>query len=171
MSRKYRPDARYHVTSHVAVVLLVLVLFVSVGYFFFLAKPDEQARLLELQSEFEARLAQWSEQRPAAFRYVVDRTCACPDEDDRAYVVTERPGDRSAAFPIPVESVSGTLITAPPRPVWIGDLFDLAGRTLRSGDAVEVRYDPDYGFPERLVLAPGEVYEVRDFEVAAEARR
>ena len=171
MSRKYRPDGKYHVTSLVAVVLLVLVLFVSVGYFFFLAKPDEQARLLDLKAEFEARSAQWSRERPASFRYVVDRTCACPDEDDRAYVVTERAGERSAAFLIPVESVTGALITAPPRPVWIRDLFDLAGRALTSGEAVEVRYDPDYGFPEQLVLGPREAYEVRDFEVAREERR
>jgi len=170
MSKKYRPDGKYHVTSLVAVVLLVLVLFVSVGYFFFLAKPDEQARLLALKAEFETRRAQWAEERPASFRYVVDRACNCPDEDGRAYVVTERGGERSAGFMIPVESVTGVLITVPPHPIWIDDLFGLAGRALESGEAIEVRYDPDFGFPEWLVLGPAEVYEVRDFEVAREGR-
>ncbi|MDH4072853.1 MAG: DUF6174 domain-containing protein [Gammaproteobacteria bacterium] len=171
MSSKFRPEGRYHVTTHVAVVLLVLMLFISVSYFFFLASPDEQARLIDMQSEFEARRVQWSNERPAAFRYVVDRTCNCPDEDGRAYLVTERPGERQAVFPIPVESTTGVLITVPPRPVWISDLFEVAGRALRSGSAVQIRYDAVYGFPEQLVVAPNDTYEIRDFEQVRENRQ
>ena len=165
MSKKYRPEGKYQVTSHVAAILLVLILFVSVSYYFFLARPDEQAILAAQRSDFDAARALWDGERPVAFRYVVDRSCDCPDEDSRAYLVTVRDGAFSAEFPIPVESSSGVLITLPPRPDRIEDLFDLAGRALRSGTVIEVRYDTEYGYPEALVTSPDSAWEVRDFEV------
>jgi hypothetical protein len=166
MSKKYRPEGRYQVTSHVAAILLVLIIFVSVSYYFFLARPDEQARRVAAQEAYEAALARWEERRPGEFRYVVDRSCACPDEDDRAYTVTERDGRLSAEFAIPVESTAGILVTTPPRPVGIDDVFGVIERSLRSGTPVEVRYDFDHGFPEYVKLSPDDRYEIRDFEVA-----
>ena len=164
MARHYKPDGRYQVTSHVAAVLLVLILFVSVSYFFFLAKPDEQARRAELMAEYEAAVALWASQRPPRFRYALDRTCDCPAEDDRTYVVTELDGQRTAEFPIPVEAVSGELIPAPPRPLWIDDIFGIIVRTLRSGAVIDVRYDQAFGYPEFVEIGPDEQYEIRDFE-------
>jgi hypothetical protein len=165
MSKKYRPEGKYQLTSHVAAILLMLIVFVSVSYYFFLARPDEQAILAVQRSEFDAARSLWDQERPTAFRYVVDRSCDCPAEDGRAYLVTERNGAFSAVFPIPVESTAGVLITVPPRPDRIAELFDAAGRSLQSGTVIEVRYDMDYGFPEILVTGPDRAWEVRDFEV------
>lgn len=165
MSRKYNLEGRYQVTSHIAVILFLLILFVSVSYFFFLAKPDEQASRLEMLDEFETAQALWQSRQPESFRYVVDRICNCPDEDGRAYLVIQHDGQRSAQFPIPVESRTGILITIPPAPVWIEDIFEIVERALRSNTAIEVRYEPAFGYPETVVLGPDEQYEVRDFEV------
>lgn len=165
MSKNYRPDGRYQVTSHAAAILLVLIVFVSVSYYFFLAKPDEQAQRLELMAEYEAAAARWSAERPPSFRYVLDRTCNCPDEDGRAYTVAELDGERRAEFPIPVESVGGELITAPPRPLWIDDIFGIIERALRSGAVIDVRYDQAFGYPESVIIGPNEQYEIRDFEL------
>ena len=167
MGRKYSPDGRYQVTSHIAVVLILLVVFVSVSYFFFLAKPDEQAHHLEMQAEYGAARALWISERPASFRYVVDRACDCPDEDSRAYTMIERGTQRIAEFPIPVESSAGILITVPPRPVTIEEIFDRVEAALGSNSAIEVRYESAYGYPETVVLEPNEKYEIRDFEVTA----
>lgn len=147
-----------------AVILLVLILFVSVGYFFFLAKPDEQARRLELVAEFEASAALWARERPARFRYSVDRTCDCPAEDGTPYAVRDVDGQRSAAFAIPIESSSGNMISVPPRPVWIDDIFGIIERALRSGVMVDVRYDQALGYPRSASIRPDEQYEIRDFE-------
>ena len=165
MSRKYRPAETYQVTSYIAVVLLVMVMFVSVGFFFFLTRPDEQAVQSEMMAEYEAAAMRWRNERPARIRYALDRTCDCPDEDGRAYLATELDGDRHAEFPIPVESVSGDLITAPPRPLWIDDIFGIIERAIGSGAAIEVHYDQAFGYPESVVIGPDEKYEIRDFEL------
>jgi len=164
VSRKYPLEGRYQVTSHIAVILLVLILFVSVSYFFFLAKPDEQVRRLELMAEFETHAALWNRERPARFQYSVDRSCDCPDEDGRPYRVREIDGQREAAFPIPVEASTGALLDAPPRPLWIDDIFGIIERALRSGAIIEVRYDRALGYPRSAIIGPDEQYEITDFE-------
>ena len=95
----------------------------------------------------------------------LDRACDCPAEDDRSYVATELDGQRTAEFPIPVESVSGALITAPPRTLWIDDIFGIIVRALRSGAVIDVRYDQALGYPEFVEIGPDEQYEIRDFEL------
>lgn len=164
MSRKYPLEGRYQVTSHIAVILLVMILFVSVGYYFFLAKPDEQAMRLDLMAEFEANVALWDRERPARFAYSVDRTCDCPAEDGRPYEVRNIDGRREARFAIPVEASTGISIAAPPRPLWIDDIFGIIERALRSGSIIEVRYDQALGYPRFVIIAPNEQYEIRDFE-------
>ena len=164
MSRKYPLEGRYQVTSHVAVILIVLILFVSVGYFFFLARPDEQALRLELMAEFEANSALWDSERPARFSYSVDRTCDCPTEDGRPYEVRVIDGRREARFAIPVEASTGISISAPPRPLWIADIFGIIERALRSGAIIEVRYDQALGYPRSVIIGPEDQYEIRDFE-------
>lgn len=164
MSKKYPLEGQYQVTSHLAVILLVLILFVAVGYFFFLAKPDEQANRLDLMAEFEANSALWTRERPSRISYSIDRTCDCPAEDGRPYQVRETDGQRSARFPIPVEASDGTTISVPPRPVWIDDIFGIIERALRSGIDIDVRYDQALGYPRSVSIGPDEQYEIRDFE-------
>ena len=165
MSKIYRPEGRYQLTSHAAAILIVMIIFVSVSYYFFLARPDEQAQTSDALAALDAAAARWAGNRPAAFRYVVDRRCDCPDEDSRAYTVTERDAIVSAEFAIPVESSTGILITTPPRPVTISDIFAVVERSLSGGNLIEVRYDPDFGYPEYVTVADDDRYEVRDFEI------
>lgn len=167
MSKKYRLTGNYQLTSHIAVVLVVLVVFLSVGYFFFLGRPHEQALHIDMTDHLVSSKALWQKRRPASYRYVVDRACNCPDEDDRAYTVTVTNGRPSAHFPIPVESSTGTLITEPPRPLWLDDVFEVVEKALRAGGDIEVRYDPSWGFPRSVIVGPAEQYEIRDFEVIA----
>ena len=136
MSRAYRPETKYQVTSLIAVVLLLLIVFVSVGYFFFLARPDQFAAQNELSRAFADATALWQERRPAAYRYVVDRQCNCPPEVDRAYVVTVDRDGRRAAFSIPVESSAGLLLDRPENPVWLETVVDDIARALESGDEI-----------------------------------
>ena len=171
MSRAYRPETKYQVTSLIAVVLLLLIVFGSVGYFFFLARPDQFAAQNELSRAFADATALWQERRPAAYRYVVDRQCNCPPEVDRAYVVTVDRDGRRAAFSIPVESSAGLLLDRPENPVWLETVVDDIARALESGDEIIVRYNYLYGYPEFVDLSPGSErpgvvsrYEIRDFE-------
>jgi len=169
MARTYTPKIKYELTSHIAVVLLLLIVFVSVSYFFFFVRPDEGARQRELTAELERNLALWENNRPSWFRYVVDRGCDCPPEDEMRFVATEKDGIRSAVFPIPVESNEGGLITVPPNPVWVDDVFTLVEQTVQRGLDLEVRYHQRYGFPEFVeVSTTGSVveqYEIRDIEI------
>jgi len=165
MARKYRPATSYQLTSHVAVILVVLVVFLSVGYFFFIGKPDEQARHIDQVDALVSSRGLWQKQQPAAYRYVVDRICNCPAEDGHAYTVTVQNGRRSARFPIPVESSTGILLNAPPRPLSIDDIFAVVETALNGGGGIEVRYDGSWGYPKAVIIGPTEQYEVRDFEV------
>ena len=172
MARVYKPKGTYQVTTHVAVVLLVLVIFVSVGYFFFLGKPNEEAKRLELGEELSTKRQLWDSRRPTSFQYVVERDCDCVNEDERPFSVTDREGQRSARFPIPVESSTGELISVPPNPIWIEGVFALIDETLQVGGIAKVRYDSLYGYPETAEIRRDgdrkmiiERYEIRDFEV------
>lgn len=169
MARSYTPKIKYELTSHIAVVLLLFIVFISVSYFFFFVQPDEGLRQREFTVELESNLALWERSRPSSFRYVVDRGCDCPPEDGMRFVAIEKDGLRTAEFPIPVESIEGDLITIPPNPVWIDDVFRLVERAVQSGSDLEVRYHQRYGFPEFVEVKMNgmavEQFEIRDIEV------
>ena len=172
VSRPYKPESNYQLMSHVAVILVLLILLVSAGYYFVVARPDEFAARDAMAEAFELASTQWEERKPASYRYVVDRNCDCPPEIDRAYVVTVSEGARDASFPIPVEASTGAILEAPVDPVWLEDVIDNIERVLRSGGEVDATYNYLYGYPERVDLAPGDAvtetarqFEIRDFEV------
>ncbi len=172
MTKKYQPTGTYQLTTHIAVVLLLLILIVSVGYFFFLGRPDESAARLAMQEEWQVAQALWQDRKPGQYRYVVDRSCKCPNEIDTAYVATIGRSSREAEFLIPIESSAGLLLTTPPDPVWIDDVFELIQRRLWSGGVVEIQYNYLYGYPELVDINPGgnssvevDRFEIRDFEV------
>ena len=54
MSKVYRPEGRYQLTSHAAAILIVMIIFVSVSYYFFLARPDEQAQTSDALTALDA---------------------------------------------------------------------------------------------------------------------
>jgi hypothetical protein len=151
---------------------LLLILFISAAYFFFLTAPDASPDDGERLAVLAQRQATWESRRPAAFRYVVDRDCYCERTYVEPYVAVEEHGRKSAAFAIEIESAAGEFIAAPPGPVWIDDLFDLIERSVREEKSVDVDYHKDLGFPVSIVVRPQPAppdsvfrVEVRDFEI------
>lgn len=132
-------------TALIAGVLLLLVIFVSVGYFFFLSTtpltPEHEAQLAELQ----LRRSEWIEKRPPAFRYEVQRECECPLEYTEPFKVVEYLDE--------ADNYS-----------WIDYYFDSLEDAIRSGIEVGVDYDPRYSYPNDFFVADEQTF-VRDFEV------
>jgi hypothetical protein len=161
----------YQITTFLALVLLLLILFVSAAYFFVIPSPDTAHEQEDALGVLAQNRAGWESGRPASFRYVVDRDCNCGPEYAEPYIAAEQGSSRTAFFSIEVESASGEFLSSPPDPVWIAELFDLIARSLRDDKVVEVEYDKELGFPVSIVVHPGPAppdsmyrVEVRDFE-------
>ena len=174
MTRKKSLAGIYQLTTFLALVLLLLILFVSAAYFFYIPSPGDASGTRDLLAELSDQRNKWDAKRPAAFRYVVDRDCYCERTYVEPYVASEEPGDKSAAFAIEIETAGGEFISVPPDPVWIDDLFDLVERSIREEKSVEVGYDKEFGFPNSMMVAPVPKppdsvlrVEVRDFETLA----
>ena len=172
MTRRKPLAGIYHLTTFLALALLLLILFISAAYFFFIPAPDHASEDGDLLAVLAQQRATWEAQRPAAFRYVIDRECYCERTYVEPYVAIEEHGSKSAAFAIEIESSSGDFISAPPGPVWIDDLFDLIEQSVREEKAVDVEYHEELGYPASLVVhpepaPPDSVYrvDVRDFEI------
>ena len=175
VTRKLTRKGVYQPSTHIAAVVLVLIVFVSAGAMLLLTAPDERQDTRALLDELATSRALWAGRRPDAFRYVVERACACPAEDSAAYVVTERFDVQTAEFRVPVESTTGEFLSAPPRPVWIDDIFALVEAALQAEEPVTVRYDASRGYPTYAAIgedaqagATGSRYSVRDFEILRE---
>ena len=172
MTRRKPLAGIYQLTTFLALALLLLILFISAAYFFFIPAPDHASEDGDLLAVLAQQRATWEAQRPAAFRYVIDRECYCERTYVEPYVAIEEHGSKSAAFAIEIESSSGDFISAPPGPVWIDDLFDLIEQSVREEKAVDVEYHEELGYPASLVVhpepaPPDSVYrvDVRDFEI------
>jgi len=172
MTRRKPLAGIYQLTTFLALVLLLLILFISAAYFFFIPAPDKSSDDGDQLAVLGQRRATWEAERPASFRYVVDRDCYCERTYVEPYVAIEEHGSKSAAFTIEIESLAGDFIAVPPGPVWIDDLFDLIEQSVREEKSVDVAYHKDLGFPVSIVVhpqpaPPDSVYrvEVRDFEI------
>ena len=168
MARSWKPKTGSQVTTPIAVLILLLILFVSTGYFYFETVPGlppDNRDVLQRVADAEQL---WSEQRPSRFRYVVDRDCDCDRETRQSYVATEANGVRSAEYPIPVESADGQQLIAPREPVYIDELFESVRSADAESRAVTARFDAAYGFPINVVIHAesgiDERYDIRDFE-------
>ena len=172
MTRRKPLAGIYQLTTFLALVLLLLILFISAAYFFFIPAPDSSSDDADPLAVLAQRRATWEAERPASFRYVVDRDCYCERTYVEPYVALEERGSKSAAFTIEIESPLGDFISVPPGPVWIDDLFDLIEKSVREEKAVDVEYHEEFGFPASIVVhpqpaPPDSVFrvEVRDFEI------
>jgi len=159
-------------TTLIAVALLLLILFVTVGYLTLLPQPAEQRQDTELLSELLQNQQMWEDSRPLSYRYVVHRTCFCLRENSSPFVATEERGWKTARFFVRLESSSGEFLSEPPNPVWISDIFDELIKVVEedSQRKIEVSYNSRYRFPSsvniRYSIADAYVqYEIRDFEV------
>jgi len=132
-------------TSLIAGVLLIMIIFVSVGFFFFLHQPGLTAGQEVMLVELRERRAEWERKRPPAFRYEVERQCACPLDYTEPFTVIEY------------------LDEADNHP-WIDEFFQAIEESLLAGDPVTVSYDARYAYPNDFSLDNEDVF-VRDFEV------
>ena len=162
----------YQSTTHLAVALLLLIIFVSVGYFFTISESQLPQQQSEILDELQTNRDTWSSRRPLSFRYVVKRSCFCLEEHIEPYVATEDHGDKTAEFRSYVQTRTGDVLTSPPAPVWIEDLFGLVEQAASENDEIRVIYDPRFGYPSLVDINRGRQledanyrYEIRDFEV------
>jgi hypothetical protein len=132
-------------TSLITGVLLLLIVFVSVGYFFFLHQPGltpvQEAALAELRE----RRAEWEAERPPAFRYEVERQCDCPLDYIEPFTVVE-------------------YLDEPDNHAWIDEFFTVLEAAMLAGESVSVSYDARFGYPNDFTVADEDTF-VRDFEV------
>lgn len=144
---KHRSERKpvFQPTSLIAGVLLLLILFVSAGYFFFLYQaglsPEQESALTELRD----RRAEWEDERPLAFRYVIQRQCECPLDYTEPFTVVE-------------------YLDEADNRAWIDEFFTLLEDTMLAGEPVSVSYDARFGYPNDFTIGNEETF-VRDFEV------
>jgi len=174
MSRRNRPGSSYQLATYLAVALSLLFIFVSAAYILIIAEPDSPQSQDQIVAELASHRTTWTSRRPAAYRYVVQRDCSCPAEYLKSFIVTEQSGSKTARFPIPVESSSGAVLTEPPMPVWLDEVFGIADRAARDGNVLDIGFDPTFGYPTRLEIRrdadpqqKNERFEIRDFEILA----
>lgn len=172
MARRRKPKYGFHITTPIAAVILLLIVFVSLGYFILETipgLPPDNSRVLR---EMKERRAVWRERRPESIRYVVDRDCDCASESRRPYVATETGGQKLAEFPVSVESDDGEQLQAPQDPIWIDDTFAVISSADIQNHAVSARFHPELGFPVEIIIRhkPDSTdtiatYEIRDIEI------
>ncbi len=142
--RKKRPSS-FLPTSLISGVLFLLILFVCVGYFFFLYQPglspEQETALVELRE----RRAEWQAERPPAFRYEVERQCECPLDYIEPFAVVEYLDEANNR-------------------AWIDEFFVLIENTMLAGEPVSVSYDSRFGYPNDFTIGNEDTF-VRDFEV------
>ena len=164
MKRGKRQRLPFQVTTLIAGALLLLILFVSAGYFFWLIPSGDT----EAQPAVVRHYERWHEVEPVAYRYVVRRSCDCTRDFLAAYTVTVQDGRTTTAFPIPVEASGGGFLEVPPEPDTIEDVFDAIRDATAAGQDVSAGYDREFGFPVAVTIRSRREtrgFEVRDFEV------
>ena len=172
MARKRKPVYGFHITTPIAAVVLLMIVFVSLGYFFLETISGLPQDNGHVSQQLEANLAIWRGRRPASFRYVVDRDCDCPRETRQPYVVTEVGQERQASFPVPVESDDGKQLQGPTDPIWIDDTFTLIATAEAQNQAVTARFHPELAVPVEIIIRQNAesvdtiaTYEIRDIEI------
>jgi hypothetical protein len=132
-------------TSLITGALLLLIVFVSVGYFFFLYQPGLTPLQGAALAELRERRAEWEAERPPAFRYEVERQCDCPLDYIEPFTVVEYLDELD-------------------NHAWIDEFFTKLEEAILAGEPVSVSYDARFGYPNDFTVANEDTF-VRDFEV------
>ena len=154
MKHRISRKTAYQSTALIAVVLIVVIIFIAAPYFTTVPVAefsDEQEILL---AELYAKKQRWEESRPASFRYVVERKCACPAEHMQPFPVVEDLDARNI------------------RASWIDDFFIDIEKAILDSAQVLITYDALNSFPVAISISyPDgakdswqEIY-VRDFDI------
>ena len=169
--RQWRKDV-YQSTTHLAVAVLLVIMFVLTAYFFTLSRPDRSGKRAEMLAELNFSREYWQTRRPSKYRYVVDRRCVCPEEYLRPYRVTQREGRSTVEYLNPPESNIPDPSESPPNPVALDDLFEKIREAISEADNIDVDYAPGFGYPSAVSIDWSESrsdddvnFNIRDFEV------
>ena len=129
MKHRISRKTAFQSTALVAVVLIVVIIYISAPYFTTVPVAefsDEQESLLV---ELYAKKQRWEESRPVSFCYVVERKCACPIEHTKPFPVVEDLDAKNL------------------RVSWIDDFFVAIEKAILDSAQVAVTYDALYSFP------------------------
>ena len=155
-----------------AVALLLLILFVSVGFFFLIPQPEPSLENGAMLAEMTRQQETWESNKPLSFRYVVRRGCFCEAEAVTPYIATEERGYKTAKFRVEIESGSGEFLTSPPNPVWIDNIFSELADAIASEyePLIDASYDGQLGYPKTVNIrypTPDVFvrYDIQDFEI------
>lgn len=172
MQHRPRKKTSFQLTSLIAVVVLMVILFISVGYFFVIPHLTDTGAQEKLLASLQANDELWQTNRPVSYRYVVERECDCALELMRPYVVTVARDLRTAQYLVTGSADSLGISEEPPEVVWLEELFAKTAEAVLHAKEVEVIFDPRFGYPSSVRInssnrstASFEVYGVRDFEV------
>ena len=171
LKRSWRQGV-YQSTTLVAVALLLMILFVSVGYFFLIPQPGSSQQNTELLAQMTLQREHWEDMRPSSFRYVVRRSCFCDSETVTPYVAKEERGYKTVEYRVELESGPGKFLKSPRDPLWIDNIFVELADALASEHEplVDVTYDETLGYPETVNIVYPQpdayiLYSIHDFEI------
>jgi hypothetical protein len=145
MKHRNAKTTNFQTTSLIAAALLLLLVFVSVGYFFFLAQPGMSPQHEAMLAELQLRRSEWQEKRPPAFRYEVERQCDCPLDYIEPFAVVE-------------------YLDEPENHAWIDGYFESLEAALHSAQNVGIKYDPRFSYPNDFHIDDEQTF-IRDFDV------
>ena len=172
MKASVKPKPGFQVATLLAGVVLLMIVFVSAGYFFTIFDTAPQDTPNPRLAEVTEREAQWLQQRPARYRYTVDRDCYCEPAFREPYTVTVDGELRSLGYSSSFENPNMDPVLNPPEPVEVIDLFQLLYNVAEHADALSVSYHSEFGYPEIIRIdwresqADDEQYfTIRDFRV------
>ena len=148
MKASVKPKPSFQVATLLAGVVLLMIVFVSVGYFFTIVDGTPPKDLVI--AELEQRQAQWQAAEPASYAYTVDRECYCDALYREPFTVTVEPGLISFRYSRKFEKPNLDQALSPPEPVTIDDLFQLLYNAAEHADSLSVSYDSNFGYPETI---------------------
>ncbi|MBI5511615.1 MAG: hypothetical protein HY903_22900 [Deltaproteobacteria bacterium] len=104
------------------------------------------------QNALKDARVQWRAAGPAAYEWVVQRTCFCPDIEpvrvqvrDAAVVSAARQMDATTEVALTVDAYQAWFT--------VDGLFDEVRRAIDEGaDELTVTYDPEYGYPRSVAI-------------------
>ena len=166
---KHRPWQKnaYQGTSLLAGVLLLLFIFVSVGYFYFLQGDDSATAAAD--DAYLVAQAQWDEMRPVAFRYEVIYSASPDGTASTAYKVTEEGSMQYAVYKPSGEVLPSSTKVPAENVMTVDRLLAKIASAGHCSATVDASYDPRFGFPTRAEFETDdghrEHFVIRDFEV------
>ena len=138
----------FQVTTLLAGVMLLMILFITVGYFFTL--PVTVSGPVAKMSESELQWARWQELRPTRYEYIVERGCFCTPAYREPYVVRVDRNLRTFSYSRKLEDLNPNLPAKPPNPLSIKDIFVLLVRAETDAATLSVLYNSEFSYPETI---------------------